>query len=431
MTSLMSESAENLRHRAEEKAYLDENTPTQSLSPEETEHLLYELRVNQIELEMQNEELLCSQLELDAVRSRYFELYDLAPVGYLAVDENRVIRSANLAVVTLLGVGRRDLLGKQITLFICREDQDIFYQYCKQALKTTDPQVCEMRLQRADGTIFWVRLRITSGKSGEYWITLDDVSELNRWKETAKRSNSELEARVPERTATHDRSNEEMKEVAFKLLWAEERERERMACVLREQVGQSLLMAKMKLEALAVHTSPDSFRKHVDEAAVLIETSIRDVLSLTSKIRPTILETFRIETALEWLCSSIGNEYSLLIDFTDDLRPKPLAEEVSYALYQAVRELLLNVVKHADAEKAQLSLKTDNQQLVVQVNDNGVGFNTHDIHRKHSNKRGYGLYSVKQRMGFVGGSFAVESAPGKGTSVTLTVPLGEMKGVCE
>ena len=266
MTSLMSESAENLRHRAEEKAYLDENTPTQSLSPEETEHLL---------------------------------------------------------------------------------------------------------------------------------------------------------------------SNEEMKEVAFKLLWAEERERERMACVLREQVGQSLLMAKMKLEALAVHTSPDSFRKHVDEAAVLIETSIRDVLSLTSKIRPTILETFRIETALEWLCSSIGNEYSLLIDFTDDLRPKPLAEEVSYALYQAVRELLLNVVKHAGAEKAQLSLKTDNQQLVVQVNDNGAGFNTHDTHRKHSNKRGYGLYSVKQRMGFVGGSFAVESAPGKGTSVTLTVPLGEMKGVCE
>jgi signal transduction histidine kinase len=237
-------------------------------------------------------------------------------------------------------------------------------------------------------------------------------------------SKQELEAIVIQRTADLNKSHEEMKKISLQLVWAEERERERIAGELHDHVGQSLLLAKMKLDALANEITSDSLRVSAEEASSLLGVSIHDVRTLTIRMRPPILNTAGIETALEWLCSSLGDDYALQIDFSNDCQPKPLSADVRYSLYQAVREILLNVKKHARAGKAHLSLKTENDTLVVQVADNGVGFNHHDAHLKHFNG-GYGLYNVQQRIEQINGGFAVESAPGRGTTVTLMVPLHE------
>ena len=126
--------AENdaLRRQAEEiarekAAHSPENI--EALSTEATRQTLYELRVHQIELEMQNEELRRAQAELDAARARYFDLYDLAPVGYCTLSEKGLILEANLTIATLLGVARSALIKQQLTRFIIKEDQDIYYQY--------------------------------------------------------------------------------------------------------------------------------------------------------------------------------------------------------------------------------------------------------------------------------------------------------------
>lgn len=142
-------------------------------------------------------------------------------------------------------------------------------------------------------------------------------------------------------------------------------------------------------------------------------------------MRPPILNTTGIETAREWLCSSINNDYVIQVDFADDCLPKPLSAEMRYSLYQAVRELLLNIVKHAGCDKARLSLKTENKALFVQVADKGVGFSHPDAIMKHVNNGGYGLYNVQQRIEQMGGICDVKSAPGSGTSVTLMVPFSE------
>jgi signal transduction histidine kinase len=94
-----------------------------------------------------------------------------------------------------------------------------------------------------------------------------------------------------------------------------------------------------------------------------------------------------------------------------------------YSLYQALRELLLNVVKHAGTDKAQLSIKCENKNIVVNVLDNGVGFNPPDAVMKHDQSRGYGLYNVRQRIELMGGRLDIESTPGKGTSVTVVVSI--------
>jgi PAS domain S-box-containing protein len=136
-------------------------TETAPTDPVEVERLLHELRVHQIELEMQNEELRRVQAELEASRARYFELYDLAPVGYVTLSEKGLILEANLAIAVLLGVTRATLVRESLSSYVLRADQEIYYRH-RQALRAADaPQVCELRLLRADGAPVWVLIDAT------------------------------------------------------------------------------------------------------------------------------------------------------------------------------------------------------------------------------------------------------------------------------
>jgi PAS domain S-box-containing protein len=134
----------------------------EALSPEETQHTLHELQVHQIELEMQNEELRQAQVQLDAGRARYFDLYDLAPVGYVTTSEQGLLLEANLTTATLLGVTRNDLIKQPFSRFVLREDQDIYYFLHKQLFETGEPHDCELRMVKKNGTAFWVQLQATS-----------------------------------------------------------------------------------------------------------------------------------------------------------------------------------------------------------------------------------------------------------------------------
>jgi len=252
-----------------------------------------------------------------------------------------------------------------------------------------------------------------------------DVIDRNRSVQALKQARDELEAKVAERTVSLTLAHEQMERISFELVWAEERERERIAGELHDRVGQSLLLAKMKLDALAESLSTEAGGRCVEEVTALVQTSIHDIRTLTFRMRPPVLDTAGIETSLEWLCASVREDYNLQVDFSCDCQATPLlSQEARYSLYQAVRELLLNVVKHAQAEKARLTMKTDSNTIIVTVVDDGIGINRCDSLLKHVNN-GYGLYNVRLRVQQMGGSFSVESAPGSGTSIMLIVPITE------
>lgn len=240
-------------------------------------------------------------------------------------------------------------------------------------------------------------------------------------------AHADLELRVAERTSELVRTHEQMKKVSFDLLWAEERERERIAGELHDQVGHSLLLAKMKLDALAEKSQADEQRFLTQNALSLVETSIKDIRSLTFRMRPPLLDSSGIEVALEWLCSSMDSDYGLNVEFISDGHFLSLTAEMRYSLYQAVRELLLNVVKHAGVNVAELSLKTDNECIFVQVKDDGVGADNIAVSLTADSMRGYGLYNVRQRIEQMGGRFAVASSSGRGTLVTLILPLANLQ----
>jgi PAS domain S-box-containing protein len=166
----------------------------ETLSPEETQQTLHELRVHQIELEMQNEELRRVQVNLDEAMERYFDLYNLAPVGYFTINEKGLIIEANLTFATLLDVEKNTLIKKPFTHFILPDDQDVFYNHHKQIIETdTDgSQGCELRMVKKDGTQFWVHLESTTAleNNGEqvYRVVMSDITERKKADEIISQS---------------------------------------------------------------------------------------------------------------------------------------------------------------------------------------------------------------------------------------------------
>lgn len=149
-----------LRQRAEEKLHKDtsDTLSLEKLTFPEIEEIIYELHVHQIELMMQNEELQRVQMELESEKERYFDLYELAPIGYCTLDAHGVIIQTNRTTALLLGLQQTDLLQHLFSTFVINEDQDIYYLYCKKILKSKSNTICELRMFRQDQTPFWVNL---------------------------------------------------------------------------------------------------------------------------------------------------------------------------------------------------------------------------------------------------------------------------------
>ncbi len=194
MPTTLTETVQNLRKRAEEKFLSSGRSTLKKHSPENKEHLFHELQVHQIELEMQIEELRHYQKELETSKSRYFDLYDLAPVGYLTINDKGLIVEANLAAATMLCVSPATLLKKPFIRHISVEDQDAYYLLRKAFLSSPQQHVWEMRFVRADGSTFWVRLHANSAKGGEFWVSFNDISAEKKAKEALQTSRRDLKA---------------------------------------------------------------------------------------------------------------------------------------------------------------------------------------------------------------------------------------------
>jgi PAS domain S-box-containing protein len=171
-----------LRRRAEERA--QKQAPMagpETLGPEACHRLIHELRVHQIELEMQNEEVCRTQAAFVTMRAHYFELFDLAPVAYCTVSEAGALQEVNLAAATLLGVPKEELVSQPLTRFIHQEDQDLYYQMRKRLVASGAPQACEVRLKQADGIRCWVHVAATrvakAGGTPVQHMVLSDIRE--------------------------------------------------------------------------------------------------------------------------------------------------------------------------------------------------------------------------------------------------------------
>jgi two-component system cell cycle sensor histidine kinase/response regulator CckA len=250
-----SKAAQDLRRQAEEtfrQQLAKEPRLPAPLSAEEIQTALHELRVHQIELEMQNEELRRTQVELDRARVEYFNLYDLAPVGYCTISEGLLLK-ANLTAAGLLGVARKALVGKRMSSFIQKEDQNIYYRHYKQLVKTGAPQVFELRLKKSDGAIFWAQLVATAALDADGLpvcrMTMSDISAIKEAERKLRESQQDFKNLVNSGMALIWTSGTDMLCNYFNSVWLEFTGRS-----LEEELGNGW--------AEGVH--PDDFQRCLD-----------------------------------------------------------------------------------------------------------------------------------------------------------------------
>ncbi|OGV55083.1 MAG: hypothetical protein A2X45_24955 [Lentisphaerae bacterium GWF2_50_93] len=198
--------ASELRKRSEEltrKKNGKSLDKSETMTQEEMRMILHELHVHQMELEMQNEELRTLQLKLEDARSRYFDLYDLAPVGYFTISGKGLILEANFTAVMLLGaLSRSELVKHPFTQFIHKKDQDIFHLYSRKIHESGAPVPCELRMLKKDDTTFWAHLEATMAQDSEGMlvqnILISDITERKLAQEVLKRDEETLKKLVDE-----------------------------------------------------------------------------------------------------------------------------------------------------------------------------------------------------------------------------------------
>jgi signal transduction histidine kinase len=177
----------------------------------------------------------------------------------------------------------------------------------------------------------------------------------------------------------------------------------------------------MKLSELQNSNSDTDLFKKLDEIQGLLDRTIQDTRNLTFKISSPILYELGLESAVEWLTEMFQEQHSIQANFIDDGKPKQLDNDVRIVLFRTVRELLFNIVKHADAKNVTVTTRRDGKNIRIHVADDGVGFDSSNIEKRS----GFGLFSIRERLDFLGGNLEIESKPGQGTRVTLAAPLSE------
>jgi signal transduction histidine kinase len=212
--------------------------------------------------------------------------------------------------------------------------------------------------------------------------------------------------------------------LASELTLTEEKQRRDIALELHDQVGQSLAVMRMQLAVAQKESSGRKLAAILDEVSGSLRAAIHDTRNVISDLSSPVINELGLAAALsEWLKERIGEYYGLETQFIDDGDPKPLGEDTEAILFRSVRELLANVVKHANANRVSVSLQRRGSAVQIVIEDDGVGLANSMQPENNIAEGGFGLFSIEERMSDLSGSLEIESHPGRGVRAILTVPL--------
>jgi signal transduction histidine kinase len=214
-----------------------------------------------------------------------------------------------------------------------------------------------------------------------------------------------------------------LRSLSSEYLLNEESERRHIATELHDHIGLILSVTKMKIGELREASLSKNTAKALDKICEYIDQAIQEARSLTYKLSPPVLYELGLEAALEWLVKQTQEKHLIQIKFKDDGQPKPMDDSCRVIIFQATRELLFNIVKHTQALSAMVSVRRDGEAIRIDIEDRGVGFEASKLNSHKFSTRGFGLFSVRERLYSVGGNLEIESEPGTGTCATMVVPL--------
>jgi PAS domain S-box-containing protein len=251
-------------------------------------------------------------------------------------------------------------------------------------------------------------------------IAYRDITDLKKAEQALHHLNETLEQQVAERTELSEKRARQLQILAVELIEAEERERRRISEWLHEDLQQILASAKMQLQSARTNVSPEWLLDNVDR---LLEHAIEKSRSLSQDLSPAILHSSDLTFILDWLKIRMSEEFGLFTNLVIRSEHPFLSEPLKIFIFRAVQELLLNVVKHSGEKSARVVLSSSENSIVATVSDTGIGFDPTMLNiNTVFAKSGLGLLSLRERAIYIGGRLDIDSAPGQGSRITLTVP---------
>jgi signal transduction histidine kinase len=215
----------------------------------------------------------------------------------------------------------------------------------------------------------------------------------------------------------------QLRALAGELTMAEHRQRQHLSRILHDGLQQHLAIAKLQLNNLAAELKPAELRQTADRIEGLIGESIQISRSLSAELSPPILHEGGLTAGLEWLAAWMPDKHGLVVELVIDGRPD-LPEDVNILLFESIRELLFNAVKHAGVSRAWVHLQqTGEGDACIRVQDDGAGFDVRSLEPAGNPGTGFGLFSIRERIGLIGGRLQIDSNPGEGSCFTLMVPV--------
>lgn len=215
---------------------------------------------------------------------------------------------------------------------------------------------------------------------------------------------------------------QQLSSLTEELMLIEDRQRRQIATTLHDSIGQSLAFAKRELSVLR-QGAPAGMQDSLSQICGEIDDAIKQTRDLTFELSPSTLHTLGLQAAIEELAEQFTDCQGFVCCVRADERSAPVAEQVRSMLYRAVRELLVNVAKHAQARNVSITIMRDERRIQIAVEDDGKGFDPAILSSGRARERGFGIYSLSERLTRIGGEVTVDSTEGKGTKVTLVAPL--------
>ncbi len=294
------------------------------------------------------------------------------------------------------------------------EDKQRAWDAWQNAVTNLASYSLECRLRRADGAYRWWLIRGVpvfdgNGEAVKWFGTCTDIEDLKLAEEALRQANGDLERRAAQ-----------LRALAGELTLAEQRERSRLANLLHDHLQQILVAAKFRL-ALLGRGGDDLVKQAAKEVEELLDESISTSRSLTAELSPPILHEAGLNEGLQWLARRMADTQGLFVNLELN-ECGPLPEDLRILLFQSVRELLFNIVKHAQVRSAVVNLRQLGGLLQVTVSDQGTGFDP-DMLLPGEGSRGFGLLSIQERLQYVGGKLEIQSEPGRGSRFVLCVPI--------
>jgi len=415
-----------LRRKAQD--LLHEN-PTYAMrySKADLATLLEEIQIFHAELEVQNEELREAQRELKETRDRYSNLYNFAPVAYFTLDAFGTITDANVTGMTLLDSDRGAVRGRALFRFVASKDRERFQEFLTRVQESDSEQTCEVTLTRTVGEPR-VILKLEGLRSLDEYGTVDgtritatDITDLKLAQEEAARLNRELETKVMERTREAQDLTTKLRALAEALARAEVDERRAIGVKLHDSLAQTLVASRMKLTAMRPKLKSAGVEDELRDLDALLAEATQYTRGLISDLNPLPIEGGGLEPALKTLFGEM-KKYGLHTDyqFACEL---DLPNHAAVVLYQCIRELLFNVVKHAGVDTAWVYAARKGDEIEFAVLDKGRGIVNPNVGAMSAEGRRFGLFSIQERMQRLGGLLVVESHLRAGTTCTLVVPI--------